>query len=166
MWSGGSAVRRYAVRLDVADNDLADALAELMSASPSLYPVMSGDRPDVTVTDRSNPVAARPLLRLVGGPLPEDAPVDLVLSAAHVMAAGLRIETEAPRAAPPPHLSPREREVLAQLADGASNKAIARTLGITERTAKFHVAAVLTRLHARNRSEAVSIALREGLIAL
>lgn len=166
MWSGGSALRRYAVRLDVADAELADALAEAMAATPSLYPVSSGDRPDVTVTDRSAPAASRPLLRLVGGPLPEDAPVDLVLSAAHVMAAGLRVETDARRDAPSPHLSPREREVLVRLADGASNKLIARELGITERTAKFHVAAVLTRLHARNRSEAVSIALREGLIAL
>lgn len=166
MWTGGSAVRRYAVRLDVTDDDLADALAEAMAATPALYPVTTGGRPDVTLTDRSAPVATRPLLRLVGGPLPEDAPIDLVLAAAHVMAAGLRIETDAPRDAPAPHLSPREREVLAHLADGDSNKAIARSLGISERTAKFHVAAVLTRLGARNRSEAVSIALREGLIAL
>ena len=166
MWSGGSAVRRYAVRLDLADTELADAIADAVAASPSLVVVASDARPDVTVTDRAAPAAQPPVLRLVGGPLPEDAPVDLVLAAAHLLAAGLRVETDAPRGAPPPHVSPREREVLALLASGASNKAIARALGITERTAKFHVAAALARLRARNRSEAVSIALREGLIAL
>ena len=50
------------------------------------------------------------------------------------------------------------------MADGAPNKVIARTLAIAERTAKFHVAAILAKLHARNRSEAVAIALREGLV--
>ncbi|MFT3974868.1 MAG: LuxR C-terminal-related transcriptional regulator [Amaricoccus sp.] len=165
MW-GGSAVRRYAVRLDLADADLADALAEGLAVSPVLTAVASDDRPDVTVTDRRAAGAAPPVLRLVDGPLPEDAPVELVLAAAHLMAAGLRVEAGQPRDAPPPHLSPREREVLALLSDGASNKTIARALGITERTAKFHVAAVLARLGARNRSEAVSLGLREGLVAL
>lgn len=166
MWSGGSALRRYTVRLDLADADLADALSEALDASPSLSLVEPDERPDVTLTDRAATIAEPPVLRLVDGPLPDDAPVDLVLSAAHVVAAGLRVERDARRARPAPHLSPREREVVALLADGASNKAIARALGIGERTAKFHVAAILSRLNARNRSEAVGIALREGLIVL
>lgn len=165
MWTAGSGFRRYAVRLDLADAELADALAEALDASPALAAAEPDDHPDVTVTDRAA-AADPPVLRLAGGPLPENAPIDLVLAAAHVMAAGLRLEADAPRDAPPPHLSPREREVLALLVDGASNKLIARELGITERTAKFHVAAVLARLGARNRSEAVGIALREGLVAL
>ena len=51
----------------------------------------------------------------------------------------------------------------ALLVEGASNKLIARNLGISVHTAKFHVAAVLEKLGARNRADAVSIVLREGL---
>jgi DNA-binding NarL/FixJ family response regulator len=50
--------------------------------------------------------------------------------------------------------------------DGAHNKAIARALAIGEHAAKFHIAAILPRLHARNRGEAVGTALRDGLVRL
>jgi len=63
-------------------------------------------------------------------------------------------------------LSRRERQVMALMIEGAPNKVIARALAISERTAKFHVAAVLGKLHAHNRAEAVAIALREGLVVL
>ncbi|MDR6759430.1 DNA-binding CsgD family transcriptional regulator [Mycoplana sp. BE70] len=63
-----------------------------------------------------------------------------------------------------PSLSPRELETLALLADGASNKVIARQLKISVHTAKFHVAAVLAKLHAQNRADAVAMALRQGLL--
>jgi two-component system, NarL family, nitrate/nitrite response regulator NarL len=61
-------------------------------------------------------------------------------------------------------LTGREREVLALLAAGASNKAIARTLGVSVHTAKFHVASLSEKLGASGRLEAVAIALRTGLI--
>ena len=63
-------------------------------------------------------------------------------------------------------LTPREREVLAALADGASNKVIARRLGISFHTAKFHVAAVLAKLDVDSRTEAVAVAARQGLVML
>ena len=63
-------------------------------------------------------------------------------------------------------LSPREAQVASLLVDGASNKAIARTLGISVHTAKFHVAAILEKLGARNRADAVAIVLRAGLVAV
>jgi DNA-binding NarL/FixJ family response regulator len=66
----------------------------------------------------------------------------------------------------PPLLTPREREVLAAMADGASNKGIARRLGISFHTAKFHVAAILTKLDADTRTEAVSKAAHLGLVML
>jgi DNA-binding NarL/FixJ family response regulator len=61
-------------------------------------------------------------------------------------------------------LTAREREVLALLAAGASNKAIARALGVSVHTAKFHVASLTDKLGASGRLEAVAIALRTGLI--
>jgi DNA-binding NarL/FixJ family response regulator len=53
-------------------------------------------------------------------------------------------------------LTRRELEVLAAMADGASNKAIARRLGISFHTAKFHVAAILAKLDADSRTEAAA----------
>jgi DNA-binding NarL/FixJ family response regulator len=61
-------------------------------------------------------------------------------------------------------LSPREREVLALLIEGASNKEIARALALSVHTVKFHIAALTEKLGARSRVEAVAIAVRSGLI--
>jgi DNA-binding NarL/FixJ family response regulator len=63
-------------------------------------------------------------------------------------------------------LTPRELEVLAAMADGASNKAIARRLEISFHTAKFHVAAILEKLNADSRTEAVTRAAQLGLVML
>ena len=63
-----------------------------------------------------------------------------------------------------PSLSPRESEVLALLAEGAPNKVIARRLNISVHTAKFHVAAILIKLGAANRTDAIAIAMRQGLV--
>ncbi|HYM02131.1 MAG TPA: LuxR C-terminal-related transcriptional regulator, partial [Stellaceae bacterium] len=60
----------------------------------------------------------------------------------------------------------REVEVLSALADGASNKAIARRLGISFHTVKFHVASILTKLDADSRTEAVAQGARRGLVML
>jgi DNA-binding NarL/FixJ family response regulator len=67
-------------------------------------------------------------------------------------------------AAARPSLSPREAEVLALLAEGAPNKVIARRLNISVHTAKFHVAAILIKLGAANRTDAIAIAMRQGLV--
>jgi DNA-binding NarL/FixJ family response regulator len=63
-------------------------------------------------------------------------------------------------------LTPRETEVLRLLVDGLPNKEIASRLGISEHTVKFHVAAVLGKLGARSRTEAVALAIRYGLMTL
>ncbi len=63
-------------------------------------------------------------------------------------------------------LTPRELEVLALLAEGASNKTIARRLGISVHTAKFHVGSLLDKLDAVGRTDAVAQAARLGVIHL
>jgi DNA-binding CsgD family transcriptional regulator len=63
-------------------------------------------------------------------------------------------------------LTPRELEVLALLAEGASNKVIARRLGISVHTAKFHVASLLDKLDAVGRTDAVAHAARRGVTNL
>lgn len=63
-------------------------------------------------------------------------------------------------------LTPRETEVLQLLADGLTNKAIGQNLGISEHTVKFHVNAILSKLQAQSRTEAVVRASRLGLLLL
>jgi DNA-binding NarL/FixJ family response regulator len=63
-------------------------------------------------------------------------------------------------------LTAREVQVLELLAEGLPNKAIAVRLGISDQTVKFHVAAISGKLGAANRTEAVRLAVRRGLITL
>jgi len=63
-------------------------------------------------------------------------------------------------------LTPRELDVLSLLAEGASNKTIARQLGISVHTAKFHVGSILDKLDATGRTDAVAHAARRGVINL
>jgi DNA-binding CsgD family transcriptional regulator len=63
-------------------------------------------------------------------------------------------------------LTARELEVLALVAEGLPNKMIATALGISDQTVKFHVAAIIGKLGAANRTDAVRRAVRRGLVAL
>jgi DNA-binding CsgD family transcriptional regulator len=83
------------------------------------------------------------------------ADVALVLREAHMRSEPAEIE-----------LTPRELDVLALMAEGASNKAIARQLGISVHTAKFHVGSILDKLDATGRTDAVAHAARRGVIHL
>lgn len=73
-------------------------------------------------------------------------------------------EADLPHLADP--LTPRELEVLQLLAEGLPNKAIARRLDISDHTVKFHVNAILSKLNAQSRTDAVVRATRLGLILL
>jgi DNA-binding CsgD family transcriptional regulator len=107
---------------------------------------------DRALADRLAKLLANvPGLRLVGAS--EFADVTLVLSDSGPA------EDDIP-------LTPRELEVLALLAEGLSNKAIARRLGISVHTAKFHVGALMDKLDAVGRTEAVAHAVRRGVIHL
>jgi DNA-binding NarL/FixJ family response regulator len=69
-------------------------------------------------------------------------------------------------AAAPALLSRREQEVLELLSEGLSNRDVAERLGISHHTAKFHVNAILDKLGATTRTEAVVLAARSGLLSL
>lgn len=118
--------------------------------------------------------------RLGHGPiravLPRDATAGELLAAVDAVAAGLVVlHPDALRRAPRPvraepdpaqPLTGREVEVLGMLAEGLGNKAIASRLGISTHTAKFHVASILSKLGAGSRTEAVTIGMRRGLVAI
>ena len=63
-------------------------------------------------------------------------------------------------------LTSRETQVLSLVADGLSNKAIAARLGVSDETVKFHLASIFGKLGASNRTDAVTQALRRGLVSL
>ena len=117
-----------------------------------------------------------PAFRALGlrAALPLGATADEVVGAVRAVHAGLlalhplavaaaRIH-DAPAAGAP--LTAREREIVELMADGASNRIIAARLGISRHTVKFHVAAILAKLGARSRAEAVAVALRRGVLAV
>jgi DNA-binding NarL/FixJ family response regulator len=103
--------------------------------------------------------------------LPTAATGEQIIAAIEGAAAGLVVLhadhagslTAAPADDP---LTPREREVLQMLATGLGNKEIAARLHISDHTAKFHVSQILAKLTAASRAEAVSIAMRRGLVPL
>ena len=66
----------------------------------------------------------------------------------------------------PPSLTPREIEVLHMLAEGFGNKTVARRLGISEHTVKFHVGSIFAKLNVSSRTEAVTVGVRQGLVML
>jgi two-component system nitrate/nitrite response regulator NarL len=66
----------------------------------------------------------------------------------------------------PARLTSREREVLTLVSTGISNKGIARQLHVSPNTVKFHIAAILDKLDASTRAEAVAAALRNGELSL
>lgn len=63
-------------------------------------------------------------------------------------------------------LTPRERELLTFLGEGYGNREIAAALGLSDHTVKFHLRSIYAKLGARTRTEAVSLAVRRGLLML
>ena len=83
-----------------------------------------------------------------------------------VLAKAVQGDANAPSAAPHAtiaDLTPREREILCHLAEGQSNKVIARNLGISDGTVKLHVKAILRKLDVHSRVEAAVIAVEREL---
>ncbi len=105
------------------------------------------------------------------GYLLKDAPRQEILSAIRAVAVdrpytSSSVAAKAVRRMAKPSLTHRELDVLQLVAEGRSNKDIARRLAITEGTAKTHVKAILAKLDAISRTEAVAVAHKRGLIRL
>ncbi|MGH9723129.1 MAG: response regulator transcription factor [Bryobacteraceae bacterium] len=163
-----------AVASTAADADLVlaepGASWEEPHAAASLPVVMLGEMP---------PDALR--IGTARAVLPPDASEEQIGAALDAAAAGLIVihpgavdawlDAEAgAQPAPASHtleaLTPREVEVLRLVAQGEGNKMIAYRLGISEHTVKFHIASIFTRLNASSRTEAVTLGIRRGLIAI
>ena len=141
----------------------------------------------VVLSDLTDARAAIRMLRAgARAVLPREAGADEIVAAVEAVAAGLLavpadladelLAPTPPADAPSPTngsmapatsvLSTREREVLALLAQGLANKAIAPRLGISEHTVKAHVASIFAKLGVGTRAEAVVTAARLGILML
>ena len=148
-------------------------LAWLPELSPPAFVVLADNSDNDWVTDV--------LSKGVRAILPRSATADEIVAAIVAAAAGLVVlhpdivfdllplkESTVPAlpTSPMQALTPREIEVLGMLALGLGNKTIAKRLGISEHTVKFHISSIFTKLNASSRTEAVTLGARLGLIML
>lgn len=101
------------------------------------------------------------------GYLLKDSPREQIFQALRLIhAGGTLLPSQALQRlmSPRESLTAREQEVLALMGRGLANREIGEQLVVSERTVKFHVSAILGKLGAANRTEAVSLALKQGLI--
>jgi len=163
------------LELEHEDEELARAFWQLGESAGGSAPVLLCDG-----GDRWTQAALRAGAR---GVLPRDATGEEIVAAVIAAAANLLVlhptvarallPLEILAASPPTlandlvePLTPRELEVLRLLSEGLGNKGISRQLHISEHTVKFHVGAIMAKLGAASRTEAVTQAARRGLILL
>jgi two-component system nitrate/nitrite response regulator NarL len=141
------------------------------------WPDIGGAAPPVLVLAPADATAAAGSAVGAQGLLPRDVDASSLAAALQAVAQGLivldPVFAKGPRALQGgtsavllEELTPREVEVLRLLAEGLPNKLIAQQLGISEHTAKFHIAAIFSKLNAHTRTEAVARAAGLGLVAL
>jgi DNA-binding NarL/FixJ family response regulator len=126
----------------------------------------------LVITSFTDPAAVLPAVRAgaVGYVYKDVDPPALAAAIRAVHAGHVLLHPDVARllteSGPPPesvHLTAREREVLAEVARGRSNREIARALGLAEKTVKTHVSAILTKLGVQDRTQAALYAVRSGL---
>jgi two-component system, NarL family, nitrate/nitrite response regulator NarL len=107
------------------------------------------------------------------GFIPKSTPPDVLMSALRLIFSGgvyvpasvmQGMDAAPPREDASPNLTTTQSRVLVLMARGHSNKAIGNELDISDNTVRAHVSAILRALHVTNRTEAVSIALKHGLV--
>jgi DNA-binding NarL/FixJ family response regulator len=184
-------VGRAAV-IDALGTDLSDTQADVLVVDASgespegiieslAESDLAAEIPIVVLTEAASPAASAEALQAgIRAVLPGEISTDQLAAALQAAAAGLVVlhPAEIPAAFPaatpasrslaelPEPLTRREREVLQMLAAGLANKEIAARLNISDHTAKFHVAAILGKLGAATRTEAVALGIRRGLVLL
>lgn len=184
----GSSVDPASLTAAIATHNPDVVLIELMlegeSASEKLVALTGvGELPIAILTDIEDRDRLLELLHFsVKAILPRSASADEILQAVETAATGLVVlhsdavdllltllpvsERVVEATAPLQALTSREIEVLGMLAEGLGNKAIAKRLGISEHTVKFHVSSIFSKLNASSRTEAVTLGARQGLIML
>lgn len=170
--------------LEVAGDPAASLAAEL-TAEPTDHAPEHVPAIVLLAESVSGRAAAEALRAGARAVLPWDASPDEILAAVHAAAAGLvalpgQVVSDLVAGSPAtgtrpgaarangatPTLTPRERDVLAMMAEGLGNKSIARRLGISDHTVKTHVGALFAKLGAASRTEAVARGVRRGLVVL
>jgi len=155
------------------EDDAPDLAVVVADRGPGRRLVVPDELPAVQLGGSASP--RRPGATAARGYLRADATAAELVAAIHAVAAGLDVTGPATGRFPgpggeddgtQPGLTPREIEVLALVAEGLPNKGVAQRLGISEHTAKFHVGAILSKLGAESRAEAVMEAARRGLLPL
>ena len=131
------------------------------------------DVPTVLLAAQANTAMVRSAARLkIYSVLPMAASTQQIVAAISATVAGFAVTVPRAPAGPPERmriaeeLTAREVEVLRLMARGYRNKQLATLLNISEHTAKFHVSSVLAKLGARTRTEAVTIGMTRGLVAV
>lgn len=166
-WGGARVV---VLDLDVGDDASADEPEPAAAGLPSF--VVVTDRPDDRLggwlIDGCSVVPRRASLDALAAAV-RAAANGLVTTAAPFAAEALRYERTG--VARPAHaaplggpLTPRERQVLAEMSHGRSNREIGGVLGISAHTAKFHVAQIIAKLDAQSRGHAIAKAMRAGIV--
>ena len=169
--AAGSPAQRLRVAIAARGGERIAALTRLLQSLG--HDVVAGEeQPDVVLADQQRPEEGRhPAVVLGGmdaeaeGVLPENAGAAEIDATLRAVALGLIVRSPAARtpgfsaiqeAEARALLTPREAQILDAIADGLTNKAIARRLGISLHTVKFHVESVFRKLGASTRTEAVA----------
>jgi DNA-binding NarL/FixJ family response regulator len=160
----------------VPDGSTADVILLVLSGPDHKVPALPvGGTPVLVLVDDDVPSGALSELEQRGASVLSEGVSRAQLQAAlRTVAVGLAVRDPAvpshlqrtPQVSETDELTPRERELLRVLGEGLGNREIARALGLTDHTVKFHLRSIYAKLGVRTRTEAVSVAVRRGLLML